>query len=426
MITVWMKEHFIPTIPITSVLFMTLNSWGMGNAAHVPHVKDCTTAQFLNTSQTDITPAQDEGCMAIVEEASLADSLVRSLIDNFWGASFKGYEHRYFFNKTSMLADLSTGDYWPQAHSIDVITDAYLRTSNEWYRSFFAKWFAGMPRFNFSGREEDPWWNVYVDDMEWHTLALLRIYEATGETQYLNKARQMFDDWIWTQWSDKDEVPWHGGITWKTDITPSKNACSNAPAAIIAARLARYENDKTIRLSEAQQIFDWLRTYLYNPTDGAVYDHMEKDGKIVKWTFTYNQGTFLGAAHELYKLTGNQKYLSDAIQAANYVINQMSKNGGVPSDATEGDGALFHGIFFRYLANLILEPDLDATTRQTFTNYMFHCADVMTREGINHETMLYGGRWHEPTPANVPVALNAHLTACMLIEAVNRIQNRHQ
>ena len=35
--------------------------------------------------------------------------------------------------------------YWPQAHAIDGVTDAFLRTGNERYRSLFAKWFSGMP-----------------------------------------------------------------------------------------------------------------------------------------------------------------------------------------------------------------------------------------------------------------------------------------
>ena len=84
---------------------------------------------------------------------------------------------------------------------------------------------------------KDPWWNVFVDDMEWIVLAQIRMFESTGEKKYIEKARQVYDDWIWPTWGPEDEAPWFGGITWKTDVAKSKNACSNGPAALIAARL---------------------------------------------------------------------------------------------------------------------------------------------------------------------------------------------
>lgn len=28
---------------------------------------------------------------------------------------------------------------------------------------------------------KDPWWNVFVDDMEWIVLAQIRMFESTGE-----------------------------------------------------------------------------------------------------------------------------------------------------------------------------------------------------------------------------------------------------
>ena len=41
--------------------------------------------------------------------------------------------------------------------------------------------------------------------------------------------------------------------------------------------------------------------------------------KFKNWIFTYNQGTFLGAALELYKITGEKGYLNDAKKAGLYV-----------------------------------------------------------------------------------------------------------
>ncbi|MBP5621502.1 MAG: hypothetical protein J6X44_05755 [Thermoguttaceae bacterium] len=378
--------------------------------------------------------AQDDR-LSFQEASNLADGMAQALIDNFWGASFEGRSDRYFFNKMSQQADMGTGDYWPQAHAIDAITDAYARTKDEKYYRMYDLWWKGMPRFNSNARQGrrkgDPWWNVFVDDMEWHCLALIRIYEVTGETRYLNKARQMYADWIWTEWSPEDEEPWHGGITWKTDVSKSKNACSNGPAAIIAARLAQLatvdaSNPKNKSAAEYQdealKIYRWERKYLWDSETGAIFDNMNNEGRIGRFSLSYNQGTFIGAAVELFRLTKDRSLLDDAILTARYATGPMSRrNRGVLPDAPGGDGGLFHGIFFRYLANLIVLPDLDDAVRRELTDYVLRSATVMARQGVNPQTSLYAGRWRRPQPANEPSALNPHVTGCMLIEATCKV-----
>ncbi len=378
--------------------------------------------------------AQDD-VLSSEETAKWADDMAQALIDNFWGASFEGRPDRYFFNKKSWQADMGTNDFWPQAHAIDVVTDAYTRTKDEKYRRLFDLWFQGMPRFNPNAeegrRKGDPWWNAYVDDMEWHCLALIRIYEATGETRYLNKARQIYADWIWTQWGPEDERPWRGGITWKTDAPKSKNACSNGPAAIVAARLAQLasvdaSNDKNKSADEyreeAWKIYRWERERLWNSETGAVFDNMNRRGRIARFNLTYNQGTFIGAAVELFRLTKDRSLLDDAVLTARYATGPMSRrNNGVLPDAPDGDGALFHGIFFRYLANLIVLPELDDAARQELTDYLLRSATTLVRQGVNPQTALYGGRWRQPPPTSKPSALNPHLAGCMLLEGACKV-----
>lgn len=361
-----------------------------------------------------------------VDWQKMADGMSKALIKHFWGASFEGYENRYYFNYGSDLSNMTTDHYWPQAHAMDVMVDAYMRSGSKEYLKMYSLWWEGAPKFNFSGRREDPWWNVFVDDMEWMVLAQIRMYESTKDTKYLKKGRQMYDDWIWSTWGPEDEAPWFGGITWKTDVSKSKNACSNGPAAIIAARLYNFydaakktaEKKKEAYLNEAIKIYNWEKNHLFDRKTGAVYDNLGREGKITKWTFTYNSGTFLGAAHELYKITGDKQYLEDAVKAANFVIDHLSKNQGVPSDATGGDGGLFHGIFFRYFVKLINEPALDGVNRTKFHNYITRCATVMAEQGVNPNTMLYAGRWRKAPADDEKVGLTPQLTGCMLMEAM--------
>ena len=182
---------------------------------------------------------------------------------------------------------------------------------------------------------------------------------------------------------------------------------------------------KQAYLKEAQYIYAWLRNHLFDSTTGAVRDNMNRNGRVDPAVYTYNQGTFIGAAHELYKITQDQQYLKDAIQAGNYIVERMSGNKGVLSDATSGDGGLFHGIFFRYFVRLINEPEverIDSASRKKFHNFMTHCATVMAEKGVNPRTMLFDGHWHQAPTTTRGVPLTPHLSGCMLMEAMCILQ----
>ena len=339
----------------------------------------------------------------------MADGMSQALIKHFWGANFKGYENRFYFNYGSDLSNMTTNHYWPQAHAMDVMVDAYMRTGSKQYLNIYPLWWEGAPKFNFAGREEDPWWNVFVDDMEWIALAQIRMFESTKNTKYLKKARQTYDDWVWSTWGPEDEAPW-----------------------FIAARLYNFYDamgkkagkPKQAYLNEAIKIYTWEKNNLFDRQTGAVYDSMNGEGKITKWVFSYNSGTFLGAAHELYKITGDKQYLADAVKAANFVIDHLSTNEGVLSDAEGGDGGLFHGIFFRYFVKLINDPALDSANYNKFRDYITHCATVMAEQGVNQKTMLYSGRWRKAPADDESVGLTSHLTGCMLMEAMCVLKHR--
>ena len=93
-------------------------------------------------------------------------------------------------------------------------------------------------------------------------------------------------------------------------------------------------------------------------------------------------------------------------------------NGGVLTNAPGGDGGLFHGIFFRYFVKLANEKTLALDTRKDFHQFLTQSATVMAKEGIHPTTMLYGGKWSEAPAEATPVSLTAHLSGCMLMEAM--------
>ncbi|MBO8471965.1 MAG: hypothetical protein IAB82_09280 [Bacteroidetes bacterium] len=68
-------------------------------------------------------------------------------------------------------------------------------------------------------------------------------------------------------------------------------------------------------LDDAKQIYEWLSSILYDSTTGSVSDNIS-EGVVSGGALSYNQGTFLGAAHMLYTFTGDERYLIEAKRAA--------------------------------------------------------------------------------------------------------------
>src|SRR5690606_6310135 len=95
---------------------------------------------FLKEGQGKIEPEERH---KETDWNEIADGMVQALIKHFWGASFEGYPDRYYFNYESDLANMTTNHYWPQAHAMDVIVDAYMRTSEKQYLNLYPLWWKG-------------------------------------------------------------------------------------------------------------------------------------------------------------------------------------------------------------------------------------------------------------------------------------------
>src|SRR5690554_6759665 len=202
-------------------------------------------------------------------------------------------------------------------------------------------------------------------------------------------------DDIKPHWNDNAGV----GSTWEKPDVEGKNACSNGPAALFAARLFR-EKKNFDDLHWAKMIYKWERETLFDEETGAVWDNIREteDGlKINKdWVFTYNQGTFIGAAVELFTLTGDSAYFKDAVLATDYTLEHLT----VPEDnllKSEGnhDGGLFKGIFIRYFTQLIKHHALDQERKERYTKFLFQNAHALWNNGTDKEEMLFSPYWNE-------------------------------
>lgn len=326
-----------------------------------------------------------------------ADSSTTALVNSFWNAGGK------YFNYDSN--GNTTFHYWPQAHALDVLTDAYLRTEDAKYKTYFDQWFEGVKIKNGNSFRND-----YYDDMEWNALAILRAYQATKEQKYKEAALQIWD-YIKVGWNENAG----GGITWVKGQEYSKNACSNGPACILAARLYREFGDETYK-EWALKIYNWEKSTLFNSNNGMVYDNINSNtGEIQKdWIFTYNEGTFVGSAVELYKILGEKAYLNDAVLAADYTISTLVNNSILKDEGT-GDGGLFKGIFIRYFTDLIQQDRLDAGAKRRYVQFLKTNAETLWTQGTNKSNVLFGTYWRNAPGAST--GLTEQLSGCMLIEA---------
>jgi predicted alpha-1,6-mannanase (GH76 family) len=301
-------------------------------------------------------------------------------------------------------------NYWWNAHALDVLVDAYNRTKDAKYLTKMDNLLAGCYVKN-----GNTYWNTFYDDMEWWALACLRAYDATKDEKYKTMARQYWT-WIKVGWSDVK----NGGIAWASGSKDSKNACSNAPAVIIAAKLYQLDNNPD-DLVWAKKIYTWLKTYVVEPARGVVWDAYGNTNEDN--IYTYNQGTWLGAGLELYKITNEQVYLNDAVRNANYVMNDQVRFSpkGVLKGENTGDGGLFKGIFIRYMVQLVLRGVLDDYTRELYVSYLKNNGQSLYTKATRFPEHTFGADWANKPGSKVSDS-SVQLSGLMLFEALDELK----
>ncbi len=348
-----------------------------------------------------VDPPGGGGNTPTYDWSKIADS-AQSSLNYFWSAAGK------FYLASNTSADW--GNYWPNAHALDVLVDAYIRNPSPSVKTRMDDFLVGVKAKNGNG-----WLNYYYDDMEWMALACLRAYQATNDVKY-----KEVTDILWTDIKNGWSNDLGGGIWWRKD-NPSKNTPSNMPAAILAARLYKAFNNAD-DLEWAKKIYDWQKLVLYEPGTGWVYDNIEKSGtKNMVWKFTYNQGTFLGAALELFKLTNNSSYHADAAAAADFAVSSGHLvSNGILKDEGGGDGGLFKGVFVRYFTRLIIDGNLSPDKKKNYIAFLKKNGETLWSKGTNKGLILFGSAW-DKAPGNSN-DLTIQLSGIMLIEAMAELE----
>ncbi len=286
-------------------------------------------------------------------------------------------------------------DFWWEAQLWEFVMDAYQRTGSATYRQMIDDVYTGFVAYypTFS--------SDFNDDIAWWALASIRAYEITGTTTYLTTAQNLFNS-IWAY----QDTRYGGGIWWRRSVRNQKNVATNATAAMSAAKIYSATGNGTY-LSRAQSLFGWVKTTLQS--SGHVYDHIEGGGSgtVVKWDFSYNFGTYSGAAAALYTATGTGTYLSDATSAADWATTYLT-NGGTPMYEGVNDAGGFKGVLIRTLARLV--------TGYNQSQYLPFLQRNATQAANHRRTgdNLVGPDWSAPTSSGYIQSLTAAAAASAL------------
>lgn len=352
--------------------------------------------------------------------------------------------------------------YWMQPHAMDVLIDAYIRTGEQKYRDAFEPWLSGMKYWNGRNHwgnrypDSEGLWNNFYDDMLWCALTTARMYDITGE--------QVFWDATMTQWKfiktakneKAEDVAGYGndlkatarkGLAWKWDSPYSRMSCSNGPGCLLAMKLYKIckkegkDEEAAYYLNFAQEVYAWMSQFLCDISTGQVYDNMSVENsdpaqwKPDKVALSYNQGTFMASALELYNATGDEEYLRNAVAFGSYQVNKkMDSTYPIFSgEGSNGDNLLFRGVFLRYFLDMLKQPTnkiYTENTKKKFINALRSSSDVLWTFGHNPNRYFYQYHWAQaPTAGNrgtdgvCDIATNAQVPAATLIEIRARYED---
>ncbi|MGA2542493.1 MAG: glycoside hydrolase family 76 protein [Verrucomicrobiota bacterium] len=245
-----------------------------------------------------------------------------ALLEAHTRAFYQVKDGRAWFKETTEGGKVS---FWMRAEEMEMELDAYERTTNAQQLTMFTNLFQGF----IADHGADWTTNQYNDDIMWIVIACARGYLLTSNPAFRDAAQSNFDACFARAWS----TDLGGGLWWRTD-NQSKNACVNGPAAIAAALLSRACQEPAY-LTKATNLFLWERATLFDPATGRVSDNIRRNGRRSDTSFSYNQGTFVGAANLL-------GYTNEAMQAATYTMDRLSRGGLLPQYGETNDGGGFN------------------------------------------------------------------------------------
>lgn len=376
-----------------------------------------------NSKSSTITETFDD--LMAKRWSMAADSCTFVFVDQFLDKT-KG---TFWAGAKGALPDRTKFLYWQQAHLMDVLVYAYERVKDSdiqkaaEYENYFNLWMKNHANNWYDWKQDGDttgFFNEMVDDMAWITLTMLHMTEATGNTIYYDMAKNIYDNLMLPQ-AIGDEKGW--GFPWKINgRDKGRYICTNAPACVAASKFYNKTGDKKY-LKNATDLYDFIVNNLLKP-----------DGRLEEPPLSYTQGTFAEAARLLYHITGEQDYMNKAISAIKYAItsDRCVDSGLLRHEGTNDDQSLFKAVLIPYAVNLALDQKIPVECRKEIKDFLLHNAEILWLEHMNRNLwpeMYAGFYWGETfsveNDKNHTAYACAHASGASLLENVARmLRNR--
>lgn len=277
--------------------------------------------------------------------------------------------------------------------------------------------------------------NVY-DDQQWLVRELFEAYKFTGEKKYLEEAEYLteyvIDGWDCTLKEDGTE---NGGITWGPGYC-TKHSCSNGPFISPLVWLSEYyagKNEKTTRryitdgnkrvsaemdkseyyLLYAKKVYEYQRNNLFKADEGVYWDMMGGSNNISYETvdgveyrkntpssgptgapLSYNSGTMLSGAADLYRVTGDSRYKEEMTALTDAAFKYFGKKdkvvNGHYSYAFDGFNNWFNGVLMRGWADAYAECKSAEAPLKSFQDNLDYGYTNFLKNGTLPTGILHG------------------------------------
>jgi len=160
----------------------------------------------------------------------------------------------------------------------------------------------------------------FYDDNSIVGVSLIEAYNITKEQRFLDRAKVIVtflksgvDNFLGgAMWWNEDEK------NIADDGNSNKPTCANGYATLFL--LEYYAvcpiSEKDSVLTFAKTEYAWLKAHLEDPGDKCYWNDINSAGAVNTTKWTYNTGVMIQSGVRLYRITGDQSYLNDAIASA--------------------------------------------------------------------------------------------------------------
>lgn len=310
------------------------------------------------------------------------------------------YDDQYIANYLASHDQEKPNPYsylWPYSGTFSAVNALLEATGDKKYQELLDnKVLDGLEQYFDDKRSPDayasyvkdaPLSDRFYDDNVWLGIDFTDTYTMTKEEKYLEKAKMI---WKFIESGMDDELG--GGIYWCEQKKLSKNTCSNAPGSVYALKLFEATKDSSY-FQQGQFLYEWTKEKLQDTSDYLYYDNINLKGKIGKAKYAYNSGQMMQAATLLYKLTGNNEYLTDAQNLAkacyDYFFEDIDSGDGEKIRIIKGGNIWFTAVMLRGFVELY-HQDNDKTYIDAFNLSMNYAWE----KGMRAENGLFNTEWN--------------------------------